>query len=274
MDIGLFCMRKSPADHRDWIYGSKKISSNMNIPEVLDYREQLHPIRDQGNHGSCYAMSACAMKEWQEKHDYGLEEYLSPKFFYAQRQNIKDDDKRNDYGMYSRDVMKILRNIGICRESLCEYKNVDKPLKNANVLFKDARHHTILHYARVHSLETAKSALFEKGLCLITFPVYDPTQTQFWKKSKDFPTFNGGHAMTLVGYTKTHFIIRNSWGKRWGDKGYCYYPFEDWGEHWEIWLTTDTKTDIEPVPVPEPVSFFERIKKCFRMFFKICIKTS
>ena len=248
MDVHSFCMKKSPTDERDWIYGS--VQKQTNLPASVDYRSQLHPIRNQGRFGSCYAMSACAMKEWQEKHDYGLDEYLSPKFFYAQRYNLHDENSTNDYGMYSRDVMKILHNVGICREQLCPYENVDTPLKNTEELFADASKHTISHYARVHTLDSAKQALYEKGICLITFPMYSPHKTEFWKKSDGFETLLGGHAVTLVGYTTTHFIIRNSWGKKWGNDGYGMYPFSEWGLHWEIWLTTDSKTDIHTV-LPE-----------------------
>jgi hypothetical protein len=35
-------------------------------------------------------------------------------------------------------------------------------------------------------------------------------------------TVRGGHAVCLVGYTKNYFIVRNSWGSRWGDKGFAY----------------------------------------------------
>ena len=37
----------------------------------------------------------------------------------------------------------------------------------------------------------------------------------------------GGHAMLNVGYDtgKQVYIVRNSWGTDWGDKGYCYFPF-------------------------------------------------
>jgi hypothetical protein len=35
-------------------------------------------------------------------------------------------------------------------------------------------------------------------------------------------TARGGHAVALVGYTQTHFIVRNSWGRYWGDGGYGY----------------------------------------------------
>ena len=71
-----------------------------------------------------------------------------------------------------------------------------------------------------------------------------------WIK-KDNDTFMGGHAMTVVGYTEDSFIIRNSWGDLWGDKGYCYYNFSDWGAHWELWCVVDDKTYVNP-PGPEP----------------------
>jgi C1A family cysteine protease len=32
----------------------------------------------------------------------------------------------------------------------------------------------------------------------------------------------GGHAVCLVGFTAKHFIVRNSWGVGWGDKGFAY----------------------------------------------------
>ena len=38
----------------------------------------------------------------------------------------------------------------------------------------------------------------------------------------------GGHAVTAVGYDDMQecFIVRNSWGEGWGDKGYFYMPYE------------------------------------------------
>jgi C1A family cysteine protease len=32
-------------------------------------------------------------------------------------------------------------------------------------------------------------------------------------------TVRGGHAVALVGYTPDRFIVRNSWGTTWGEKG-------------------------------------------------------
>jgi C1A family cysteine protease len=35
---------------------------------------------------------------------------------------------------------------------------------------------------------------------------------------------HGRHAMLMVGYVGNFFIVKNSWGTDWGDKGYCYIP--------------------------------------------------
>jgi C1A family cysteine protease len=35
-------------------------------------------------------------------------------------------------------------------------------------------------------------------------------------------TARGGHAVALVGYTKDHFVVRNSWGDYWADDGFAY----------------------------------------------------
>jgi hypothetical protein len=39
-------------------------------------------------------------------------------------------------------------------------------------------------------------------------------------------TVRGGHAVALVGYTPERFIVRNSWGKGWGDQGFGYASIE------------------------------------------------
>jgi C1A family cysteine protease len=38
----------------------------------------------------------------------------------------------------------------------------------------------------------------------------------------------GGHAICIVGFdaAKRVWIVRNSWGKNWGDNGYGYFPYE------------------------------------------------
>ena len=41
-------------------------------------------------------------------------------------------------------------------------------------------------------------------------------------------TLLGGHACYCLGYddSKSSFIVRNSWGTGWGDKGHFYIPYQ------------------------------------------------
>ena len=71
-------LKKCKKDKRDYIYRS---NNNLDIPKILDYRNELLDIRDQGKQGSCYAHSVACVKEWQERKDYGVKEYFSPQFF-------------------------------------------------------------------------------------------------------------------------------------------------------------------------------------------------
>ena len=232
-------IRKSPEDSRDHIF-----VSNFLVPGTLDYRDELNPVRNQGEQGSCYAQSAACMKEWQEKRDYGLNEYLSPQFLYNNRFNYNDDITTNDYGMFGRDVMKLLKNVGICLEKNYEYGKIEKKEDILPKYFEEAKRNKIKAYAQVKTIENLKKSLYQNGPCLITFPVYR-YDMKMWKQLHVTEIQRGGHAMTIVGYTSHAFIIRNSWGKNWGDGGYCYYPFNEWESHWEVWTTIDKKDSEE-----------------------------
>jgi hypothetical protein len=250
----IYNAKKSEKDNRDFIY-EDFIKFKLNeLPSIVDYRNQLLPVRNQGDQGTCYAQSAACMKEWQEYQDYKLNEYLSPQFFYNNRDYMNDNESFNDgdNGMTGRDVMRILKNIGICKETEYMYDNMNRNDNCSDIpewIKVNALKHRIKSYARVNSLNGLRNDLFYNGPCLIAFPVYGSKNgiinAPMWERSKGDISM-GGHAMTVVGYddTKKHFIIRNSWGTNWGDKGYCYYDYKDWGSHWECWTTIDMDTVI------------------------------
>ena len=233
-------LKKSLPDSRDYIFSS----DNLNIPKKLDYRKDLQPIRDQGKQGTCYAQATACMKEWQEKKDSGFDEYFSPQFFYNNRPNNYDNNTQNDDGMYGRDVMKLIKNIGICRENTYPYGMIQHKDDISELAYEEAKEYVIKSYARIDTIIDLKKSLFKNGPCLIAFPVYNYS-SKFWIKNGES---KGGHAVIVVGYNKQGFIIRNSWGKRWGDKGYSIYNYKDWGCHWEIWTTIDLDRDLEYIP--------------------------
>ena len=90
-----------------------------------------------------------------------------------------------------------------------------------------------------------KKALFANGPCYGAFPVYNPEKMELWKQEYPTQEVLGGHALTIVGWLKDAFIIRNSWSATWGDQGYTYYPFNQWGMHWECWTCVDAKSNPE-----------------------------
>ena len=231
-------VRKSIKDGRDYIY----IGNRQEYPNTLDYRNELNKIRDQGEQGTCFAQTAACVKEWQERKNNNFTEYFSPQFFYNNRFNKYDADETNDEGMFSRDVMKLLKNIGICREDIYPYGRIEDKSEILPEMYEDAKKNTIKSYAQVNSLIKLKESLYENGPCLIAFPVYNYSN-EFWLKrgSNDL----GGHAVTIVGYTENGFIIRNSWGESWGNDGYSIYKYEDWGAHWEIWTVIDEDIKYE-----------------------------
>jgi C1A family cysteine protease len=233
-------LKKSLPDNRDYIFSS----DNLKVPKKLDYRNDLQPIRNQGQQGTCYAQATACMKEWQEKKDSGFDEYFSPQFFYDNRPNNYDDNINNDDGMYGRDVMKLIKNIGICRENTYPYGNIQHKDDISELAYEEAKEYIIKSYARINTMFDLKKSLLKNGPCLIAFPVYNYS-SEFWVKNGES---KGGHAVIVVGYDKDGFIIRNSWGGKWGNDGYSTYNYNDWGCHWEIWTTIDLDKDLEYIP--------------------------
>jgi C1A family cysteine protease len=230
---------KSLFDPRDW--NIRKVFSLIKkhlpdsltpTPEALDYRPQLLPIRNQGSLGTCVAMSVSAMKEYQEKKDSKLNEYLSPLYVYSMRMN------KPNSGMYPRDALGILRVNGIAMEKDYKYELQNPDGIVPADLISKARQYAIRSYATVKCVEDLKQALVQFGPCMGTINVYNYGSQPWLQNSPPTPSY-GGHAMAIVGYTKDSFIIRNSWGDSWGDKGYTYMPFTDFKFFKEVWSAMD-----------------------------------
>ncbi|QKF93587.1 peptidase C1a [Fadolivirus algeromassiliense] len=216
-------------------------TKDLSLPVILDLRPELLHVRDQGSQGSCVAQSTACMKEWQEKKDVQLGEYMSPQFIYNNRSNYPEE------GMYGRNAMEIISTLGCCTEYTYHYGTIETNDKIKQSAFDEAIKYKIKSYAKVNTIDTVKTALYKNGPCIILFPCYNYT-AQFWIKNKPDEE-ESGHCVTIVGYNEEGFIIRNSWGKSWADGGYTMYPYEQFGIHWEIWTSID---DSSPIPDPHP----------------------
>jgi C1A family cysteine protease len=251
-----FALKRSSIDQRDFLLSSV-YPIHVKLPETYDLRHDLPPVRDQGNQGSCSAQTASEMKEWQERVDVGYTGYFSPQFIYNLRENYGEE------GMTPRDTMKILNRVGIVREKDYPYEKIERLDPNTinSELKEEAARYQISGYARIDLLDDLKKALFANGVCYIAFPVYNPEKLEFWKPDFTGQNMLGGHACSVAGWLKDRFIIRNHWSTAWGDNGYTYLKFIDWGAQWEAWTTIDA--DSTPEKLDEKVA----VTKCTKGFF-------
>jgi len=107
-----------------------------------------------------------------------------------------------------------------------------KPTKTA---YSEGLKNQVLVYERVRQRESDIKLQLSKGnLVVFGFSVYSSIDSLHTETTGyiDMPSnddeFYGGHAIVLVGYNDDtgYFMLRNSWGEGWGEKGYGYLPYE------------------------------------------------
>lgn len=255
----------SPPDARDWQF-ERLVSAGTRKPLMLHHRKSGLPVTatslpskliltntlgavyDQGSMPICAAVVAATCKRWQE-HTITNGASFSPMFVYNLRSNAPAE------GMHGRDVMQILVQKGCCRKSF--YATNSRTLNQKNSISKlaysDGLHFRLSNYAQIHTIEGLKTALHQYGPCYIAFPMYNSGK-EFWKPPKPGTPATSGHAVTVVGYDdeKKAFKIRNSWSVLWNLGGYTWYPYAQFGAHWEIWSLVDGVSPPKLLPPPEP----------------------
>jgi Papain family cysteine protease len=252
MEEHLTTLEPSPLDNRDWIYD--KTLTNTPLPTTFNYLNILLPVRNQGPRGTCAAFTAACIKEVQEKREHAeFTGYFSPDSIYFHREN------KPSAGMYARDLMKILSVYGAAREAFLPYSNIEPKSLNKQTV-EDAFNFRISGYARVNSIEAAKTAIYNNGPLLGAFPYFSNGTNYFWRANG---RMTGGHAVAVVGWDNTGFLLRNSYGPSWNGNGYIIWPYTDFSMAWELWSTVDAttifpsilpSTPVVPTPVvPTPV---------------------
>lgn len=88
---------------------------------------------------------------------------------------------------------------------------------------------------------------------------YELKNAQYWHPALGNTTPAGGHALVVVGYDdrKGAFRLMNSWGKNWGDQGFIWVKYKDFGDFckyaYTLYLLAPEKLTPQPEqPVPIP----------------------
>ena len=225
-----FNTRLSPTDERDSIYRNDNAEI---VREFVDLREWDSIVESQSQLGSCASNALTNAYELSVIREYPKYfAHLSRLFIYYNTR-AEYGDVLTDVGMFLRDGLKSLAKFGVCSEKLWPYdaeKFDDKPTEEC---YGDAEKRKILRYQRILSIHSITRVLNSNKPVVFGIGIYE----SFMDLNERIPivTFPsrreeslGGHAMCLVGYDleKKLFLAKNSFGSDWGNKGYCWIPFD------------------------------------------------
>lgn len=220
-------------DHRDKLYQLSRAINPENLPEAIDLREHCPPVYNQGKLGSCTAQAIGGAYEYDEIEQQNPDTFRPSRLFIYYNERAMEGNVNEDSGAEIRDGMKSINTDGVCHEKLWPYEIEKFTEKPKFECYDDAKQHHSISYERLsQNLHELRHCLSEGHPVVFGFVVYQSFETEEVAKTGKMvmPQENdemlGGHAVLAVGYDKNHFIIRNSWGKEWGDEGYFYMPNE------------------------------------------------
>ncbi len=227
----------------------KTIKKNKNLPPKVDLRKFLTSIEEQvGN--SCVANAFAGAYEYLAKRQLGDAADVSRLFIYYNAR-VYAEQETEDTGALMVNAIEGLKEYGACSEELWpNHKKMitEEPDEDS---YNHAANFKIIEAEYVETdLDLWRGTLAEGhpiAFSLNTFDSFDKANNNrgrvlMPKSSDNVRDTHGWHAMLCVGYSDPDqmFIVRNSWGKDWGDNGYCYIPYdymmdEDFNGH-DSWI--------------------------------------
>ncbi len=249
------------------------------VPQKLSLREFCPVPGDQGTVGSCVGW-ACGyagltiMKAVQK----GMTDRSnittlahSASFIYNQ---IKVPDSDCVGGARITDALWLLLDQGDCLVHSFPNSNEDCSALPGDDHFMEAANFKLKDFAAVFSLEDEPEVKINKTIKMVatknpvvvgmemTPSFWDVTkENKYWMPQQDEPSM-GGHAMVVVGYdyARKAFELMNSYGPNWGDDGFLWLRFEDFGKlvKYAFYMVPE---DNFPASVPSIVPVLKNEKK-------------
>jgi len=218
-------------DHRDFKFAAP---AEIALPDVVDLRSKMPPIWDQDQLGSCTAFATCAALMY-DAIKQGEKPFTPSWLFEYYNTRALEGTIKDDVGASIRDAIKAINIDGVCHDSLWPYNENAFAVRPPCLCYVDGKKHEAVKYQAVNQTERDMLACLASGFPIVLgFSVYESFESDQVAKTGIVPMPGpnervlGGHAVLVVGYSKDlkQFIVRNSWGESWGQKGYFQIPFD------------------------------------------------
>jgi C1A family cysteine protease len=225
------------------------------LPNKVDLRNKLNIIYDQGNLGSCTANALL--------YSFILNDptFSPSRLFLYYNSRALDNNIPNDVGSTLTQGINALTKYGVCSEKNSPYIISRFKVKPSNISYIEGLEHQIISSSRVlQTLDSLKGCLRSNQIFVVGILIYSSFESLTTSKTGYVSMPNvrkerllGGHAVTCVGYddTKQVWIMKNSWGTRWGDNGNFYLPYKyllDKNLAGDIWKITQVEIVKKVVP--------------------------
>lgn len=241
------------------------IPDSINLPEEVDLRQQFTPIKDQGALGACSAFALVSIYEYILKKNGHKDTCLSELFSYQNARIRQGKSKEEGTSLY--DNIMGMGEKGICLNEIFPYVPDINRLPD-EAAYDDAQKRKITKALNVEkNISHIKSAISQGYPVAISLSLYESfkSETSGFVPHPGNEEFVGYHAMVICGYSEKDkiFIVRNSWGETFGDKGYCYIPYSYIGNtnflHQACIITeiSVAQIKVEGVVGNTPISFNE-----------------
>lgn len=232
-------------DHRDHRYAAPARVRRA-LPESVDLRPGCPPVQDQRPLNACSA-HAIGAAVWFDERRQGGEAPLPSRLFLYWVERDREHTVGTNAPVSLRDGYKAVARLGVCPESLWPYRPDRFAKRPPPACFRAARRRRAVAYHRVpRDLAHLRGCLAEGFPFTAGISVYESFESRAVRDTGRVPLPKrserhlGGHAVLVVGYHERsrRFVVRNSWGPRWGLSGYFTVPFaylENPDLAWDFW---------------------------------------
>jgi len=228
---------------RDWLYEHADqaglMAARAKPPTSKDLRVDWWKVSDQGSTGSCVGWAAAdSVLRWHFVKAGRLKqtERLSPRFIWMASKEIDQQTSQpttfiEAAGTSVKSALDVARKFGSVRESTLPFGSGKLFAGTEKAFYARAARLKIGSYFNLTPRPSSDFVDWRRWLAtegpILTRLDIDRT----WDDAADtagnldeyrFASTRGGHAVAIVGYTADRFIVRNSWGTTWGDRGFGY----------------------------------------------------